>query len=53
PEWELFDLEVDPYELNNLYNDPDYIDIVKELKHELHSLQAGAGDQRYNLDIEP
>lgn len=35
PEWELFDLNVDPYEMNNVYKDPMYIDIVKELVDQL------------------
>jgi len=51
PEWELFDLEKDPYELNNVYAHPECADIVKELKDMLHRLQDEAGDQRYYLDI--
>ena len=50
PEWELFDLEKDPYELNNVVDDPDYADIVIELKNELHRLQADLQDERYPLD---
>ncbi|MBD3353465.1 MAG: sulfatase-like hydrolase/transferase [Candidatus Lokiarchaeota archaeon] len=50
PEWELFDLEEDPYEMNNVYNDPEYRDIVKNLKHKLHELQAKVGDKRYKKD---
>src|SRR5699024_67776 len=38
PEWELFDLEVDPGELNNIYNNPNNIELTKELKRELYSL---------------
>jgi len=37
--WELYDLEKDPHELNNVYNDPAYADIVKELKAELQRLR--------------
>ena len=33
--WELYDLKNDPYELHNRYNDPEYQDIIKELKAEL------------------
>ena len=51
PEWELFDLEKDPYELNNVLDAPGYADIVEELKRELHRLQKGVGDQRYEKDI--
>ena len=44
PEWELFDLEKDPNELNNVYSNPEYADTVKELKDELHRLQDELGD---------
>jgi len=39
-EWELFDLEKDPHELNNVYADPAYADVVKHLKAELARLRA-------------
>jgi len=51
PEWELFDLEKDPFELNSVYDDPAYTSVVTELKDELHRLQAEVGDQRYEKDI--
>ena len=51
PEWELFDLDQDPYELNNVYGDPAYAQIVKDLKDELHRLQAEVGDERYEKDV--
>jgi arylsulfatase A-like enzyme len=44
PEWELFDLRKDPNEMMNVYCDPAYADIVKELKDELHRLQKEVGD---------
>ena len=37
--WELFDLEKDPNELNNVYSDPAYADIVTSLKAELSRLR--------------
>ena len=52
PEWELFDLDKDPYELNSVYSDPEYAVIVKDLKDELHRLQAKVGDTRYERDRE-
>ena len=52
PEWELFDLEKDPAELNNIVNDPAYAGVVKELKDELHRLQAELGDERYHRDTD-
>jgi len=50
PEWELFDLEKDPCEMNNAYAAPEYAGVVRELTDELHRLQAEAGDERYHLD---
>ena len=38
-EWELYDLETDPKELNNLYADQKYADIQKKLHLELKELQ--------------
>ena len=38
-EWELYDLEKDPKELNNIYDNPAYADIVKELKAKLKRLR--------------
>jgi len=52
PEWELFDLEADPYELNSVFDDPVYADTVKELKETLHKLQAEVGDERYYKDVD-
>ena len=37
--WELYDLQKDPHELNNIYNDPVHADVVKKLKVELVQLQ--------------
>ena len=51
PEWELFDLEKDPLEMNSVYHDPAYAELVKELKDELHRLQAEVGDERYPKDV--
>ena len=44
PEWELFDLEKDPAEMKNVYDDPAYQDIVKKLKVELLKLKEDLGD---------
>ena len=38
-EWELYDLKEDPKEVNNLYNNPEYVSIQKELHEELKRLQ--------------
>jgi len=42
--WELFDLERDPDELHNVYGDPAYAAVVKELTAELRRLQVHYGD---------
>ena len=50
PEWELFDLEADPYELRNVYGKSEYADVVSELTERLHRLQAAIKDERYVKD---
>jgi arylsulfatase A-like enzyme len=52
PEWELFDLEKDPHEMNNVVDDPAYAGVVRELKDEMYRLQADVGDQRYHRDTD-
>lgn len=44
PEWELFDLEKDPNEMRNVYDDPSYAGVVRELKEELRRLRAEVND---------
>lgn len=38
-EWELYDQEKDPHEMKNVYNDPTYADIRKELHKQLDELR--------------
>ncbi len=47
PEWELFDLDQDPNELNNVYHNPAYADIAQELRTELRRLQEKVNDEPY------
>lgn len=42
--WELYDLQNDPTEVNNVYKDSEYEDVVKELKMELAQLRFEAGE---------
>jgi len=38
-EWELFDLQKDPQEMNSVYDDPEYADVVKQMKKRLAELR--------------
>ncbi len=38
-EWELFDLEADPREMNSVYDDPPYASVREELTAELIRLR--------------
>ena len=38
-EWELYDRKNDIQEMNNVYNDPEYAEVVKELKIKLADLR--------------
>ena len=39
-DWELYDLEKDPEEMHNVYNDPAYDDVKKELHQQLEALRT-------------
>lgn len=43
--WELFDLEKDPNEINNLYTDPNSQATIQELKRRLKDLQHQYDDE--------
>jgi arylsulfatase A-like enzyme len=42
--WELYDLSTDPHELNNLYQDPSYVEIVAMLKAQLRTMRQECAD---------
>lgn len=44
PGWELYDLEKDPQELNNVYDHPEYRDIRDSLKKQFAELRKEVGD---------
>jgi arylsulfatase A-like enzyme len=48
PEWELFDLAADPFELRSVYHEPGYADVVADLTWQLYQLQAEVGDTHDN-----
>jgi arylsulfatase A-like enzyme len=43
-EWELYDLHNDPMEMNNLYSDEGFADVVQKLKAEADRLREECGD---------
>ncbi|MFP4547925.1 MAG: sulfatase [Fidelibacterota bacterium] len=45
-EWELYDRKKDTYEINNVYDDPAYADVVKDLKVRLETLRKKYGDSK-------
>ena len=45
PEFELFDCETDPLEMNNIVDDPKYAKVVSRLKGELTDWMKSQGDQ--------
>jgi len=42
--WEFYDLQNDPHELNNLYDDPAHQETIEKLKVELEKLREQYGD---------
>ena len=45
PHWELYDLVKDPHEMNNVYDEPIYANVVSELKKEMLALKEHVGDR--------
>jgi len=43
--WELYDLQEDPHEINNIYDDPAHQVIVRDLHKQLKNLQQKYGDK--------
>ena len=47
-EWEMYDLQTDPQEMKNIYNDPAYSDAQKMLHEKLAELRTKYGDSDEN-----
>ncbi|MBW8172517.1 sulfatase [Ornithinimicrobium sp. Arc0846-15] len=47
-EWELFDLQTDPNELRNVYDEPDYLAIRESLKRDMWAEQERVGDKPHS-----
>ncbi|MDX1691350.1 MAG: sulfatase [Acidimicrobiia bacterium] len=45
PEWELYDLVEDPFEIHNVIDDPTYAAVRDDLRRELRRLQQAVGDE--------
>ncbi|MCK9506942.1 MAG: sulfatase [Pigmentiphaga sp.] len=45
PEWELFDLQKDPFEMYNVYNNSEYASIIKSLKTQLLKMKKKYNDE--------
>lgn len=43
-EWELYDRKKDPYEMNNVYHNPKYTNVIESLKKELEGIKKKYGD---------
>jgi hypothetical protein len=43
-EWEFYDLEKDPDELVNLYNDPEYAEQIEQVRKQLVALRQDVED---------
>ena len=49
PGWELYDVENDPHEMNNLYLNPEYVETIAELKDRLKSLREELNETDENF----
>ena len=49
--WELYDLEKDPGQVNNIYNDPNYANVTAELKVKLKNLMIKFEDNKSLVDF--
>ncbi len=47
-EWEMYDLQTDPSEMQNIYNNPAYADVQKMMHNKLIELRAKYGDSDEN-----
>ncbi|WP_164103203.1 sulfatase family protein [Candidatus Laterigemmans baculatus] len=52
-EWEFYDLEQDPDELTDQYGNPEYADVIAELKQQLEQLRQKYGDETVTEPLSP
>ncbi|PPL19663.1 sulfatase family protein [Microterricola pindariensis] len=53
PEWELYDMQLDPEELVNVYHSAEYAHVIDELTVQLWQLQASLGDEPHHSQPVP
>ena len=51
--WELYDLDADPEEMTNLANDPEWQDVLDDLRAKLVTLQEAVGDEPDDVGDNP
>ena len=44
PHWELYDLQTDPHEMNNLHGKPEVANLTRDLRRQLFQLRESIGD---------
>ncbi|PWH83276.1 sulfatase [Algibacter marinivivus] len=49
--WELYDLEKDPSQMNNIINDPQYSNVIADLKNQLKDLMKISGNDKSLADF--
>jgi len=49
-EWEMYDLENDPREMKNVYDDPDYVEVRELMHRRLDEMREKYGDSKENDD---
>ena len=47
-EWEMYDLEKDPNEMNSVYDNPEYAEVQEMMHAKLKELRSGYGDSDEN-----
>ncbi|QEG00102.1 Choline-sulfatase [Stieleria maiorica] len=52
PEFELFDCDVDPLEMNNIVDDPQHIEVVTRLKGQLRQWMQSQGDEGVETELD-
>jgi len=50
PEFQFYDVENDPFEINDIADDPKYADIIKEMRAELEAWMKAQGDTGADTD---